>query len=606
MRPPNVGSGSLASATKSRPRAVSKRKSGNRRGWWGPGRSPAARWPGVTINLAVKWVRKRWETQDGRYYFDKAAADKACDFFPEFLEHHKGEFAGKPFDLMPYQDLMIIRPLFGWKRASDGLRRFRKVFVAVPKGSGKSPLGSGTALYLTFCDDEPGSEVYAAAADRDQAAIVFDTSRYMVEANEDLASMGEVLRRVIHVRSTNSVYRVLSADAKTKHGPNIHGLVFDEFHAQPTRELYETLHRGTIKRRQPVIMMITTAGDDEESICAEEWDYAKKVIDDPSRDETYLPVIFEATPEDDWTDPKVWARVNPGLGVTVKRDALEAECHAAQLEPRKRNDFLRYHMNRWVNQATSWIPIEWWDACPPRLQDEELQDVIVIGGLDMAQKYDLTAFVLTFITPIDDEIVTEVVGTDKSYEPERRTVSLNFVVDVIPFFWIPEDTMREHEEQDRVPYSLWAEQGLVRATEGSIIDYNRVHDDITGEITDRFPRLRGAEICYDPAFATDIALRLGTAGYTTVEIRQNYTDLSESSHIFEALVRAKRVRHDGHRVLRWNIDNVEIRTDDAGRIRPVKPRRRAKRIDGVLGAVMPLSRASHVYAYDYGLGVDFG
>ncbi|KKK97933.1 hypothetical protein LCGC14_2647790, partial [marine sediment metagenome] len=243
----------------------------------------------MTIEIPAKWSRKlkRWETPDGLYYYDTGAADKAAEFFPTFLEHHKGEFAGKPFTLLAYQEFLIIRPLFGWKRVADGLRRFRKVFLAVPKGNGKSPLGAGIGLYLTFCDGEPGAEVYVAAADRDQAAIVFDTSRYMVEANQDLNEMGSVFRRSITVPSTNSVYKVLSSEVRSKHGPNIHGLIVDEFHAQPTRELYETLYRGTVKRRQPVVFIPTTAGDDDESICFEEWEYAKQVIDEPARDVTY-------------------------------------------------------------------------------------------------------------------------------------------------------------------------------------------------------------------------------------------------------------------------------------------------------------------------------
>ena len=559
-------------------------------GWWGDGPPPWVRWPGVSIRLEAAWSaeRGRWESPDGIYYYDQEAADIKTEFFPEFLEHHKGEFAGLPFAPLGYQEFLVLRPLFGWKRSVDGLRRFRKVFIAVPKGNGKSPLGAGIGIALTFADQEPGAEVYAAAADRDQAAIVFDTARYMVTANPDLNERANVLRRAIEVPRTNSAYKVLSADVKTKHGPNIHGLIFDEFHAQRTRELYETLYRGTVKRRQPVIVMITTAGDDDESICAEEWEYARRVIADPSIDETYLPVIFEASKDEDWKDPAVWARVNPGLGVTVKLDALVAECRAAQNEPRKLNDFLRFHCNRWVNQATAWIPIDWWDACDQPLPD--LKDLPVFAGLDMAQKYDLAAFVLVFPIPVQEAIQVEVVAGDEG-AIEKRAVSLNFELAVIPYFWIPADTMREHEKKDRVPYSQWVDQGLVRATEGNVIDYDRILSDITGEITGAFPRLLGGEIGYDPAFATDIALRLQSAGYTMVETPQNYRNLSEPSHVLEALIRGKRVRHGGHRTLRWCVENVAIRQDDAGRIRPVKPRRAAKRIDGVVGAIMGLGRA---------------
>lgn len=579
------------------------------RGWWGDGLPPWEQWPGVSIRLETRWVaqRGRWETPDGRYYFDPEAAALGVDFFPEFLVHHKGEFKDQPFELMAFQDQLIVRPLFGWLRASDGLRRFRKVLLAVPKGNGKTPLSAGVALKLTFADGEAGAEVIAAAADKEQAALVFDTAKVMVESSEDLDAMANIFRRAIEVPSTRSYFRVVSADVKSKHGPNIHGLVIDEFHAQPTRELYETLHRGTVKRRQPVTFLPTTAGDDDESICAEEWDYARRIIADPSLDETYLPVIFEAAKDDDWKDPKVWARVNPGFGITVKADAIEAECRAAQIEPRKLNDFLRYHLNRWVNQATAWIPVDWWDACKVELNDAELAQLPVFGGLDMAQKYDLAALTLVFPRRLEDDtaLEIEVVAGDTGGPPVTRALSLNFDLAVVPFFWIPADTMREHAKTDRVPYPLWAEQGLVTATPGAMIDINRIHKDITGPITERFPRLRGSEIRYDPAFATDVALRLMESGYKLIELLQTYRYLSEPAHVFEALLRARRVRQAGHRTMRWNVENVSIKQDDAGRIRPVKPRRKAKRIDGLVAALMGVAGVIASPWTDNSLGIEF-
>lgn len=563
-------------------------------GWWGDGPPPWERWANVTIELDAVWVldRQRWESPDGVYYYDQEASDTGADFFPEFLAHHKGEFGpspeypeGQPFTLLPYQDLLIVRPLFGWKRASDGLRRFRKVFLAVPKGSGKSPLGAGVGLFLTFCDGESGAEVYCVAADRDQAAIVFDTARIMVEASPDLADQATVMRRAIEVAATHSYFRVLSSDAHSKHGPNIHGLIFDEFHAQATRELYEVLHRGTVKRRQPVTFLITTAGDDDESICAEEWEYARKVMSGTYTDPTYLPVIFEASKNDNWRDVEVWKRVNPGYGVTVKADAIATEALAAANEPRKLNDFLRYHLNRWVNQTTAWIPIDWWDDCNEPLPDN-LATLPVFAGLDLAQKTDLAAFVLAFASPLATPLKIEVVGTDEQQEAVKREVSFNYAINLVPYFWIPEETMREHETNDRVPYRQWVADGFVRATEGNVIDYDTIYRDITKEIAPQYPLLKQGQIGFDPAFATDLAQKLTGAGFTMVELQQNYQRLSEPCHVFEALVKGHRVRHGGHPVLRNHIEHVAIKQDDAGRIRPVKPRRRSKRIDGVVASVM--------------------
>jgi phage terminase large subunit-like protein len=562
-------------------------------GWWGDGAAPWQRWPGVTIRLDADWnaESERWESPCGRFYFDTESADKAVDFFPTFLRHHIGEFAGDPFVLMPYQELLLTRPLFGWKRASDSLRRFRKVFAFLPKGAGKSPWGSGTGIYLTLCDDEQAAEVYACAADRQQARIVHDNAKVLVETSPDLAEMCEVLRDAIYDPASRSKMEVLSSDAATKHGFRPHGVVFDEFHAQPNADLYEALERSMIKRRQPLMIIITHAGEDDEGICYEEYELAKKVLSGTIAAPTSLPVIFEATQDDDWTDPDVWRRVNPGHGITVKHEAIETECADAVAAPRKKNGFLRYHLNRWVNDARAWMPVDWWDACQGPVVDAELQEMSVAGGLDMAQKYDLTSFVATFKQPLDEPGESiDVVGTDEFGEPIKRSISLNYRITTVPFFWIPKDTMLQHERTDRVPYSEWERLGLVTATEGNVIDYDRVYRDITGKITERFPRLRGAEIGYDPAFATDIAMKLKSAGYQMVEVLQNYKHISEASHVFESLVRGRRVRHDGHRLLRWNMENVTIRQDDAGRIRPVKPRRATRRIDGVVATVMGVSR----------------
>lgn len=560
-------------------------------GWWGDGTAPWLRWPGVTIAIEAEWTGARWESPDGRFYYDQEESDKALDFFPTFLSHHIGEFAGKPFVPMAYQELLLTRPIFGWKRVETGLRRFQSVFAFLPKGAGKSPWGAGTGLYLTLCDNEPAAEVYAVAGDTQQARVVHDSARIMVEESADLSDMCEVLRDSIYHPESRSVYKVLSSDASTKHGFRPHGVIFDEIHNQKDRNLFEALTKSMKKRRQPLLIIITHAGEEDEGIAYEEYEYAKRVLSGTVRDDSALPVIFEATNEDDWTDPAVWRRVNPGHGVTVQHAAIAAECEKAQAEPRKLNDFKRFTLNMWTNAASAWMPVDWWDKCKGAVTDAELQLLSVAGGLDLAQKNDLAAFVATFKTPLEGAAPTvDVVGTDEWGEPVKRSISLNYRITVVPFFWIPEATMREHEKKDRVPYTMWRDAGLVTATEGNVIDYDRIFTDITGPICARFPRLKGAQIGYDPAFATDIALKLQGAGFRMVEVLQNYKHLSEPSHLMEALVKGGRVTHDGHRVLRWNVENCTVKRDDAGRIRPVKPKRQTRRIDGVVAGIMGLGR----------------
>ena len=566
------------------------------RGWWGTGPSPAERWPGVTLDLRAHWDRARaqWTSDDGRYYYDRKEADRACEFFPTYLSHHIGEFAGQRFALLAYQTLLLTRPIFGWKRLDDRRRRFRKVFAFLPKGAGKSPWASGTGLYLMLCDHEPGAEIYALAADKNQARIVHTAAKNMVEDAPDLIEQCEVWRDSIYQSATRSTYQVLSADAATKHGFRPHGAIFDELHAQPNRDLYEAIKKSMVKRRQPLLILITHAGTDDESICYEEYEYAKKVLSGTIDDPTCLPVIFEKRDDEDWTSPRTWARVNPGHGVTVQPTAIAAEAAEALAEPRKRNDFLRFHCNVWTNQATAWLPLDWWDRSTlPVPSDDELRTAPVAAGLDLAQKYDLACCALVFRFPVDAEMLVEVATVTESpveaRAPVTRTVNLNYRIVIVPFFWIPADTMREHEQLDGVPYSQWVASGLVTATEGGVIDYTRIYQDLVTRIVPRFPRLKQATLGYDPAFATDLATQLrDRAGLKVAEVLQNYTHISEPSQVFEALVKAGRVTHGGHRVLRHHIENVAIKTDDARRIRPVRPKHAGKRIDGVVASIMAL------------------
>ncbi len=554
--------------------------------WWGPGAPPPERWPGVTIPI---------DDCGGRYRFDAGQADRVCEWFPRFCTHSKGVHAGQRFELLDYQVALILRPLFGWVWADSGLRRFRKAYIEIPKKNGKTAVIAGLGLYMLLADNEPGAEVYVAAADRDQARILFSAAKAMVEASPALGKRLQVYQNYIERKDDKTAFfKVLSAEAATKHGPNIHCLIIDELHAQPDRELFETLTRGTIARRQPLTLLITTAGDDDESICFEERDYGLRVLHGTVHDEQFLPVIFEASPEDDWQSPETWAKVNPGLGTTITLGSLEGFAREAAHEPRKRNDFLRYHLNRWVNQATSWIPIDWWDACSePLPADEVLRTLPCAVGIDMAQKIDLASAVAVFRLPLEDaspDAPVEIVAEDDEGAVVKRTLSLNYRIAIVPAFWLPEDTLRERSRVDGVPYDLWRHDGLLYATEGAIVDEEAIAVHVSETLPTRFPLIREAEIGYDPAFATGVHVRLSGAGCRTVEVLQNYKYMSEACQVFEALVKAKRVLHGGHKLLRWNVENVAVKRDDAGRIRPVKPKKQAKRIDGVVATLMALYR----------------
>src|SRR5262245_3798592 len=580
--------------------------------WWGTGPHPHERWPDVTIEFPATWssLRSRWETHDGRYYFDPEKAQRAESFFPLFLSHHVGAFAGQPFELRDDQRLLIVRPAFGWRRTADGLRRFRKIFAFAPKGYGKSPLGAGLGIYLARYDGEAAAEVYAVAADRDQARIVHDTAKIMVEASPDLADGVAIVKNTITWPELYSRYVVLSSDAETKHGFRPHGIIFDELHAQSNRDLFEALRKSMPKRDQPLLVIITHAGTDDESICFEEYELAKAVLSGAAVLEQSLPVIFEAKKGEKFDDPTVWLKVNPGHGITVQHDAILEEAREAAAEPRKRSDFERYHLNRWTNQASAWIPIEWWDRCQvPALDDAELVQLECAAGLDLAQKWDLASLVVLFRRPLETPAGSvEIVIEADDGTIMKVAISLNYELLVRPYFWIPDTTLREHAAQDGVPYDVWRDAGLVTVTDGAIIDYSRIYADITTKIGVRYPKLKESVIGYDPAFATDIATKLrDLGGFSVLEVLQNYKMMSEPAQLLEALIKAQRCRHDGHRLLRWNWENVSVKTDDAGRIRPVKPKNPAKRIDGAVASIMaqrilmqPAQRAAEYQIFVFG------
>lgn len=548
--------------------------------WWGSGQAPAERWPGVTIPI---------DDCGGVYHFDQAKADRVCAFFPKYCSHSKGsDFAGQPFTPLDYQTQLILRPIFGWVD-DDGLRRFRKAFIEIPKKNGKTQLVAGLALYMLLGDNEPGAEVYVAAADREQARILFKAATSMVENNPALAKRLMVYRnQIVRKDDPAAFFQVLSAEAATKHGPNIHCLIIDELHAQPDRDLFETLTRGVIARSQPLIVLITTAGDDDESICYEEYDYARRLLSGAIQDERHLPVIFEAGPKEDWADPAVLTRVNPAIGTTIKIETLVAAALEAKNEPRKRNAFLRYHTNQWTNQATAWIPIEWFDDCRMDLDESLLVTLECAAGLDLAQKWDLAAFVVVFRQYLTQApAVIDVAERKETGESATKSVEINYRLFARPFFWIPENTMRMHEREDRVPYREWAEKGLVTPTEGDVIDYSRIYSDIMTKILPRYPLLKQGMLGYDPAFATDIATKLrDVGGLKAIEVPQTHTQLSEPSQIVEALIKGQRFGHDGHRTYRSHWENVAIKPDGGGRIKPVKPRRASKRIDGAVATII--------------------
>jgi phage terminase large subunit-like protein len=498
------------------------------------------------------------------FYFDTKAADVAVAFFERLLVHSKGEWAGKAFKLMDWQREDIIKPLLGWKRSSDGTRKYRRAYIEVPRKNGKSTLASGIGLYLLFADEEAGAMVYSAAADRDQASIVFDEAKNMVEAAPILMQRAQVFKRAIVVPNSQSSYKVLSADAYTKHGFNAHGIVFDELHTQPNRDLWDTLTTSVGSRRQPLIVAITTAGYDRESICWEQHEYARQVLAGIIKDEEFFAYIEAADEKDDWQDPKTWRKANPGLGVTVKLDYIEAEAKRAAMIPAYQNTFRRLHLNQWTSQDTRWLPIEIYDRCDRAVDVKLLEGSECYGGLDLSSTSDLASFVLDF-------------------PPEAGDEGGHFW---LAFFWIPKENMVERARRDRVPYDAWFRDGMIRATEGNVIDYGYIVKDIV-ELGEKF---HIKEIAFDRWGAFQVSQQLEGAGFTMIGFGQGFVSMSPPTKELLRLVLDGKLAHGGNPVLRWMADNVVVSMDPAGNVKPNKQKSREK-IDGIVAGIMALDRA---------------
>lgn len=503
----------------------------------------------------------RFKSKDSRY--DEDAADFAVAFI-ENLCHTKGTWAGKPFELLDWQE-QIIRDLFGILKP-NGYRQFNTAYVEIPKKNGKSELAAAIALLLCCGDGEERAEVYGCAADRQQASIVFEVAADMVRMCPALSKRVKILasqKRIIYA-PTNSFYQVLSAEAYSKHGFNIHGVVFDELHTQPNRKLFDVMTKGSgDARMQPLYFLITTAGTDTHSICYETHQKAIDILEGRKIDPTFYPVIYGAGDTEDWTDPKVWKKANPSLGETIGMDKVVAACESARQNPGEENSFRQLRLNQWVKQAVRWMPMEKWDACAFPVSEDDLEGRICYGGLDLSSTTDITAFVLVF-PPIDDD--------------DRYIL--------LPYFWVPEDTMELRVRRDHVPYDLWERQGKLFTTEGNVVHYGYIEQFI-GRLGERF-NIR--EIAFDRWGAVQMVQNLEGMGFTVVPFGQGFKDMSPPTKELMKLVLEKKIAHSGHPVLRWMMDNIYIRTDPAGNIKADKEKSTEK-IDGAIAAIMGLDRA---------------
>lgn len=496
-------------------------------------------------------------------HYDAALADRAVTFI-ENLRHTKGKWAGKRFWLLPWQE-QIIRDLFGILRP-DNTRQFHMAYIEIPKKNGKSELAAAIALYLLFGDNEPAAEVYGAAADRSQASIVYEVAARMIALCPALQKRCKQIpstKRIVNYANAG-FYQVLSAEVGTKHGLNVSGLVFDELHAQPNRKLWDVLTNGSgDARTQPLFVTITTAGTDRHSICYEQHQLAADLLAERKYDPTFYPVIYGLPDGADWKDEQNWYRANPSLGITIPIERVREAFQKALRNPEEENQFKQLRLNLWVSSLTSWIPDAVFCKGNAPIDEEALLGRECYGGLDLSSTSDITAFVLVFPPQSEEEPYI-----------------------VLPYFWLPEETLPLRVARDHVPYDRWEQQGYLQTTEGNVVHYGYIERfiDALGQ------KFHIKEIAYDRWGAVQMVQNLEGLGFTVIPFGQGFRDMSPPSKEFYKLLLEGNIQHGGNPILRWMAGNVVTRSDPAQNIKPDKAKSTEK-IDGIVATIMALDRA---------------
>ena len=428
-----------------------------------------------------------------------------------------------------------------------------------------SELAAAIALYLLYADNEPSAEVYGAACDRNQASIVFDVARQMVEMSPALMRRSKIRtagKRIINYRNAG-FYQVLSAETGTKHGLNVSGLVFDEIHAQPNRKLYDVLTKGSgDAREQPLFFIITTAGNDKNSICYELHTKALDLMAGRKKDSTFYPVVYGLEHEEDWKDEANWYKANPSLGHTIQIDRVREAYRNAVENPAEENVFKQLRLNIWTSASIRWIPEQVYDKGNLPMDRDALRGRLCYGGLDLSSTSDITALVLAF---------------------PPRTEEEKYIL--LPFFWLPEDTLELRCRRDHVLYDVWQKQGFIQTTEGNVIHYGFIEKFI--ERLGETYHIR--EIAYDRWNATQMVQNLEDMGFTMVPFGQGFKDMSPPSKELFKLLMEGNIIHGGNPVLKWMAGNVVMRQDPAGNIKPDKEKS-VEKIDGIVASIMALDR----------------
>lgn len=493
-----------------------------------------------------------------KFIFDSASGDRIC-WFIEHLTHVKGELAGKEIRLEPWQ-VFILHTVFSWKTPA-GTRRFRRVYIEVPRGNGKSSLSSGVALFCLCADREPGAEVYSFATTRDQAKIVFGDAKEMAKQNSKLRSAFnlQTLANALYVPKTNSYFQAKSAEGSTLDGLNTHLAVIDELHAHKTRAVYDVVETSLGKRRNSLMWVITTAGFDTAGVCYEVRSFVRQVLNKEVEDESQFGIIYGLDEGDDWTSEAALQKANPNWGVSVRPEIIKSLQSKAIARPSAANNFKTKHLNVWCSAASSWMDMVAWNSCEGGISLEDFEGCECYMGLDLGAKNDLTAKVLVF--PREDESGCRIYYVFGQYYAPRAAL------------------LKSGNSQ----YDGWETLGYLRVSDGAVTDFDQIEE----EILEDCQRFQVTAVAYDPWQATQLAGRLSDKDIPMVEYRNTVQNMSDPMKWLEALVQDRRIAHDGDPALAWMIGNVVAKRDFKDNIFPRKEVYENK-IDGAVALIMAL------------------
>ena len=517
---------------------------------------------GELVRLACQ--RHARDLEDGHtrgLRFDRAKAQRVIDFFG-FLRHSKGEWANQQFTLEPWQQALTWI-LFGWVHTGTGYRRFRTAIVELARKNGKSTWAAGVALFLTIADGEQGAEVFSVAVKRDQARLVHGEATRMVAKSPSISKVLKRGRDNLHSLQSNSKFEPLASEEDSLDGRNPHGVIADEVHAWKNRLLWDVLFTAMGARRQPLLLGISTAGYDRESVFFQQHDYSIKVLKGIVEDDSWFCWITCLDEEDDWEDESTWVKANPNLGTTIRLEELRSAAAKAKASPAELNSFLRLRLNKWTSSHTAWMPMDKWELCSAPVGAEALKGRPCFGGLDLSTTTDVSAFVLLF-PPC---------GDDRKWS-------------VLPNLFLPEEAIEQRSKRDRVPYDQWRRQGFFNLTPGNVIDY----DYIRAKVQELASQYDIREIAFDRYNSSQIVTQLMGDGFTMVPFGQGYVDMNSPVKRLMELVLTGDLAHGGNPVLRWMANNCMAATDPAGNIKLDKSKSREK-IDGMVALAMALGRA---------------